>query len=152
MEHGFYNPTIGYWQTISTPTQEILDSYPEGTIEVPLKPSKFHKFVNGDWILDQEGEDNILKEWREGANTSREAFCMACFKAGILSSDEAVIAAQGVWPASFDNSLVDFTDSQIVEAKIQWACTNTVQRNSVLLEKLRTANGLTHDAIDALFY
>lgn len=38
MEHGFYHPDAGYWQTIIEPSEAILATYPEGTVEVPLKP------------------------------------------------------------------------------------------------------------------
>lgn len=50
MERGFYHPGRGYWQTNSEPTQEILASYPEGTIEVPLKPDADHDWQDGEWV------------------------------------------------------------------------------------------------------
>ena len=49
MEKGFFHPTRGYWQTTNTPPQSVLDSYPEGTIEVTLKPSATHQWVDGAW-------------------------------------------------------------------------------------------------------
>ncbi len=50
MEHGFYHTERGYWQTLATPTQEEIDAYPDGTIEVPLKPSADHIWQNGSWV------------------------------------------------------------------------------------------------------
>lgn len=50
MEKGFYHPERGYWQTIGEPSQEIRDSYPEGTQEVPLKPSADHHWEGGEWV------------------------------------------------------------------------------------------------------
>lgn len=50
MEHGFYHPTFGYWQTISTPTDEHLAAYPEGTVEVPLQPSNLHTWSGAEWV------------------------------------------------------------------------------------------------------
>lgn len=38
MEHGFFHPERGYWQTVSEPSEAILAAYPEGTVEVPLQP------------------------------------------------------------------------------------------------------------------
>lgn len=38
MEKGFFHPSRGYWQTIGTPSEAILATYPEGTVEVPLQP------------------------------------------------------------------------------------------------------------------
>lgn len=50
MEYGFYNPERSYWQTTGEPPNHILDGYPEGTIEVPLKPGPHHEWVNGAWV------------------------------------------------------------------------------------------------------
>lgn len=44
MEKGFFHPQAGYWQTVSEPSAEVLAAYPEGTVEVPLKPG-----ANFDW-------------------------------------------------------------------------------------------------------
>jgi hypothetical protein len=49
-EHGFYHPTVGYWQTISTPTEAHLAAYPAGTVEVPLQPSNLHAWGGSAWI------------------------------------------------------------------------------------------------------
>ncbi len=37
-DRGFYHPDHGYWQAISDVPEDILASYPEGTVEVPLMP------------------------------------------------------------------------------------------------------------------
>lgn len=50
MEYGFYHPEFGYWQTNSEPSADIVASYPDGTIEVPLKPSALHSFDGVQWV------------------------------------------------------------------------------------------------------
>lgn len=50
MEKGFYHPERGYWQTVGNPPQNILDGYPEGTVEVPLKPGANYHWVDGAWF------------------------------------------------------------------------------------------------------
>ena len=50
MEHGFYNSKMGYWQTVGKPSIEMMDSYPKGTIEVPLKPSTLHTWDGSTWV------------------------------------------------------------------------------------------------------
>lgn len=50
MEKGFYHPERGYWQTIGEPSADILASYPEGTIEVPLKPGEFYEWDGEEWV------------------------------------------------------------------------------------------------------
>ena len=50
MEHGFFHPSVGYWQTNDTPVQEVIDSYPVGTVEVSLQPAAFYTFDGNSWI------------------------------------------------------------------------------------------------------
>lgn len=73
MEHGFYHKERGYWQTLVTPSQEEIDGYPDGTIEVPLKPSADHIWQNGSWVYieppvptpeDQRALMPPLEKWR----------------------------------------------------------------------------------------
>lgn len=52
MEHGFYHPARGYWQTTGTPTPEIRAAYPEGTAEVPLRPGADHLWTGEGWEPD----------------------------------------------------------------------------------------------------
>ena len=50
MEHGFFHPERGYWQTTGEPSAEILATYPTGTVEVPLKPGADYEWQNGEWL------------------------------------------------------------------------------------------------------
>jgi hypothetical protein len=50
MERGFFHPDRGYWQTLSEPSVEVLATYPEGTVEVPLMPGRGHEWSGGSWI------------------------------------------------------------------------------------------------------
>lgn len=50
MEQGFYHPLRGYWQTISQPDADTLASYPEGTVEVPLKPGADYEWDGEAWM------------------------------------------------------------------------------------------------------
>lgn len=52
---GFFCPGEGYWETPEVPPIEILGAYPEGTFQVPLRPSLDHQPVLGT-------EDNSF-EW-----------------------------------------------------------------------------------------
>ena len=63
MEHGFFHPTHGYWQTISTPTDEHLAAYPEGTIEVPIRPSNLHTWGGTEWIAPTQAEVDTQQAW-----------------------------------------------------------------------------------------
>lgn len=50
MEKGFYHPSVGYWQTISDVPDFIRDTYPEGTVEVPLKPGDGYEYSGSEWV------------------------------------------------------------------------------------------------------
>ena len=52
MEQGFFHPDRGYWQTISAPTEEVLASYPIGTVEVPLQPGYGYVWNGSEWVYD----------------------------------------------------------------------------------------------------
>lgn len=47
---GFYHPGRGYWQTLIEPSQEILDSYPVGTMPYPVKPGEHYEPKDGGWV------------------------------------------------------------------------------------------------------
>ena len=55
-EFGFFHPDRGYWQAISEPSQDILDSYPDGTVRVPLKPGAGYEWIGGEWVADEAPE------------------------------------------------------------------------------------------------
>jgi hypothetical protein len=44
MEHGFYHPDRGYWQTNDDVSEDILATYPEGTVEVDLPGHSDQRF------------------------------------------------------------------------------------------------------------
>lgn len=48
-DHGFYHPERGYWQTTSDVPEAILATYPEGTVEVPLKPDANAVWDGQEW-------------------------------------------------------------------------------------------------------
>ncbi len=60
MEHGFYHQERGYWQTTDAPPAEILAAYPEGTVEVPIRPSADHQWQNGEWVYVAPPPDPVI--------------------------------------------------------------------------------------------
>lgn len=73
MEKGFYHPHMGYWQTTGTPTDDILTSYPEGTVEIPLKPGPGFEFNGTEWVLDSSYIEVVRSQVQEAINTWRDA-------------------------------------------------------------------------------
>lgn len=51
IEMGFWHPDIGYWQTITAVNSNIIQSYPEGTIEVPIRPGPNYDWNGTEWVI-----------------------------------------------------------------------------------------------------
>jgi hypothetical protein len=50
MEHGFFHPDKGYWQTSNYPAEKYRNAYPEGTVEIPVKPAQYHEWTGQEWV------------------------------------------------------------------------------------------------------
>ncbi len=61
-EHGFFHPDRGYWQAVSHVPDEVLAAYPEGTIEVPLKPGADFEWTGAEWALQPKPLANLKSE------------------------------------------------------------------------------------------
>lgn len=151
MRNGYYHPDRGYWETTKAPTDRILANYPVGTIEVPKRPSPDHVWDGGAWAISDAAVAARLSEWRKGASLTRRQFCLACLQAGLLTPDDAVTAASGGWPASFDAALVGLSAMEAAAAKVEWAAVGTIWRNAPLLAVVQATAGVTDDQLDTLF-
>ncbi|SCM73337.1 conserved hypothetical protein [uncultured Pleomorphomonas sp.] len=50
-EHGFYHADRGYWQATGDVPDDILATYPEGVVEVPLRPTDgTYEWSGTDWV------------------------------------------------------------------------------------------------------
>lgn len=94
-----------------------------------------------------------LADWRVSAFVSRQEFCIALKRAGVLPGAEAVSAAKGDWPATFNAVLPTLAGAGIDadEAQITWASATVIHRNHPMIAALAAAAGLTDAQVDALF-
>lgn len=92
-----------------------------------------------------------LRNWRDTATLTRRQFCLACLQAGLLTPDDAVTAASGGWPASFDAALAGLSAMEVAAAKVEWAAVSTIRRNAPLLVAVQAVAGVTDAQLDALF-
>jgi hypothetical protein len=118
---------------------------PKGLTEVTAPPHGLAKWVNGVWDYD------TVKEWRKTAKIGRAQMCMALKRAGYISKPEAVDAARGKWPVSFNAALARHPDA--TEAKISWAGAGAegVSRMDPGFIAIKDALGLTDEQADSLF-
>ena len=57
---GFWHPDRGYWETTGQPKREIWIQYPEGTIEVPVRPNPWYDWDCSHWVLNETREAEVL--------------------------------------------------------------------------------------------
>ena len=120
MEHGFFHPDRGYWQTISTPSDEMLATHPEGTIEVPLRPSALYIWGGSDWIPpSQESVDARLAiEVRAQRN-----FILATEVDPLISNPfrwaDLTTGQQEAW-ADYSRALLDIPQQEGFPAAVAW--------------------------------
>lgn len=88
MEHGFYHPERGYWQTNSDVPQSILDTYPDGTVEVPLRPGPDYEWTGSDWAHVPPDPTEALTQWRETTTAPFADFLVALFDADWITEAE----------------------------------------------------------------
>lgn len=50
MELGFFHQDRGYWQALAGDPEDLLPTYPEGTVQVPLKPGVDYEWQDGAWV------------------------------------------------------------------------------------------------------
>ena len=150
MEKGFYHPERGYWQTIGEPPEQILAGYPEGTQEVPLKPSAEHTWDGSQWVHTPPSAEEVLAEWRASDSVSRAQFILNCLDAGILSETDAEEAVNG-WPVGWDTFFEGLPARTRIEAKAEWASVTKVRRNAPLIAQLASHAGISDEQVDALF-
>lgn len=96
MERGFHHPDRGYWQTTNEPPQEILDSYPEGTVEVPLKPGADYDWDGSQWAHTPPDPAEVLAEYRANLpNLSKPQLLIGLVAEGWITEAEGDAWLQG---------------------------------------------------------
>ena len=120
MEKGFYHPERGYWQTNSEPSQEILDCYPDNTIEVPLKPSGLHTFDGKEWIpptqdqLDAVAAEDVRLERNYRLSTDVDPIAGNALRWAALTAEQ-----QQAW-ATYRQALLDVPSQAGFPYDITW--------------------------------
>lgn len=95
-------------------------------------------------------EDHRLA-WRQTASLTRAEFCTKLRALNILPRAEAIAAARGDWPASFEPMLEGMSEAEQDAAMILWAAIQTVERTHPLFEKVRQFFGMTPEQADDMF-
>lgn len=137
-ECGFFHPYLGYWQTIGIPSQEILDTYPVGTIEVSLKPGQYYEWENGAWVERMPVLTDAEMRALTPPLTARQ-FRLGLLNAGI--SQTQVTAAIDAMAVGVEKD----------KARIEWEYATTFNRMHPLVATIGTTLGLTDEQIDGMW-
>lgn len=136
-EIGFFHPVNGYWQTNSGVSDEILNSYPEGTIQVPVKPGYEYIWNGYEWVVDADRLKTKQKMEVPSKITMRQAR-LQLLSMGLL--DDVISAIDQI------------TDPIVKRAvQIEWEFATTVYRDSDWVITIMKNLNLTDDHIDGIF-
>ena len=130
MEHGFFHPERGYWQTVGEPSAEILATYLEGTVEVPLKPGADYEWLGGQWVH----TPPALEELRESFPT--------------LSPRQVRL---GLLSIGVTNALVEVALGEDEAALIEWHYATSIERSHPLVDSLADHFELPPEQVDSLW-
>jgi|GEM_PF-1705121 len=138
-EHGFFHPSRGYWQTIGTPSPETVAGYPEGTVEVPLKPGADYEWDGAEWQHNPPPEPTPEERRAALPPITARQLRLTLIRAGIsLATVEAAIEAIP------DEAARD-------EARVEWEYASHYERLHPLMAQVASALELTDEAVDALW-
>jgi hypothetical protein len=120
MEHGFFHPERGYWQALSEPSAEIMATYPEGTVEVPLMPDARHEWNGSQWVLRPQAELDATAA--EAAREKRD-YKLASEVDPVVSNPlrwtDLTAEKQAEW-AAYRRALLDITEQSGFPHNIEW--------------------------------
>lgn len=93
----------------------------------------------------------VLAAWRETAFIDKATFLLRSADAGLITDQEAVDGAQGIWPTSFDAALAGLTGKKPRDARVVFAGAVNIHRNNEFVAVVQAFKQLTDEQVDALF-
>ena len=153
MEHGFFHPSRGYWQTIGEPSEAILATYPEGTVEVSLKPSVDHEWNGSEWV-------HTPPDPAIAAATNRAAIPPLSFAQLLIGlvAMEWITEAEGLaWlksealPAEIETLIAGLPQEQQFATTARAMRMTVVERTDPLVDALAAVRGFSPEEIDQFF-
>jgi hypothetical protein len=135
----------------------VLDTshYLDGLMfrELPPKPGRWAKWDGSAWVDPRTSGDRqaALYAARAVAKADKADLLMALHAIGVLTLEEAVQAAQGQVPASFEAALAALPEAAQGSGRIKWAGDTQISRMHPLIVLAAYARGISDDQIDAVF-
>lgn len=145
MERGFYHPSRGYWQTNSDVPQHILDTYPKGTVEVPLKPGADFEWVGGKWQATPPAPAPVPQEM------SFAQLLIGLVAEGWITEAEGDAWTNRQLPAAVNTLIAGLPQAQRFAARAKAKLPSVVLRNDALVVALAAQQGKTAEQLDDFF-
>lgn len=134
MGRGFYHPDYGYWQTLAKPSLEERNAYPEGTIEVTIKPSEHHEWQDGEWVFVPPAEPTPEELREQMPPITKRQLRLTLVRNGISLSD-------------LDSAILSMGDEVIIE----WQDASEYRRLHPLLNQVAEHLNLTQEQVDNMW-
>lgn len=92
-----------------------------------------------------------IEDLRAAASLPRSDFLLRCVAVGILTPQDALLAARGEIPGAFATVVDGWTEAERFEVQLRWAALSEVDRNHPMILSLADQMGITAGQLDALF-
>lgn len=145
MEKGFFHPIYGYWQTISDPDAATLAGYPEGTVEVPLKPSVDCEWNGEAWVYVTPSNPTPEELRATLPPITRRQLRLTLVRYGEREGLPSILNNVATLIETMPDGLVR------EEARIEWADATHYERLHPTLILIGQGLGLTPEQVDALW-
>ena len=150
----FYHPSRGHWVCITNPSEEILESYPAGTREIPNAPEGPHTWDDAAEVWHAAPAASI-EELLE-AERARLQLSFAQMLIGLVSEQWITEAEGEAWltgtlPAAVLGLISTLPANQQFAAKARAIKPSVVMRNDPLVAALGAAQGKTAEELDTFF-
>jgi hypothetical protein len=146
MEKGFFHSDRGYWQTNGEPPEEILATYPDGTVEVPLKPAGGHEWVGDEWVYVAPAPD------RAGMSLSFAQLLIGLATEGWITAEEGrAWRDRTALPPAVAGLIATLPEDQQFAAETRAMAFTEALRLDPLVEALGATEGKTPEELDAFF-
>ena len=146
MEKAFYHPERGVWHTTHEPPEDILDAYPEGTVEIPVRPGENFVWDGEKWAPSGPPAP-VAPE-----TISDRQFFQALANRQLITKAEALAAVSvGTLPAAMDALLAGMSEDDEFAARMLLQGATQFNRSHPLTQAFGAGFGMTPTQIDELW-
>ncbi|MGP9804025.1 hypothetical protein [Paracoccus sp. NSM] len=149
----------------ATPMQDVIAPVPDGIRDdthfwdgdafqpLPPRPGIWAEWDGQAWIDPRTPADfaAALQSARDAARRDKSGLLMDLAMMGVLTVPEAIQAARGDIPESFEPALSSLPEEAQGIARIKWAGDQTISRTNPLILLAAYAKGITDEQLDQAF-